>query len=155
MLHSAAELRRVVRMQSDRRVHVGVPIGERQRGLRGFEIGADAHHPLHARGARPLDVLVAARELQVAVGVDPHRSSVSLRGNSGSPFSSVAPAGNCPHAAAAGTRWSSGRPGRPSRRHNSAAAFGNHRRREQRDDAQRFETVAEHLRDRGRVALLC
>ena len=47
-----------------------------------------------------------------------------LRGNSGSPFSSFAPAGSCPHAAASGSRWSSGRPGRPSRRHSSAAAFG-------------------------------
>ena len=48
----------------------------------------------------------------------------SLRGNSGSPLSSGAPAGSRPHAAASGSRWSSGRPGRPSRRHSSPAAFG-------------------------------
>ena len=48
----------------------------------------------------------------------------SMRGNSGAPFSSGEPAGRRPHAAASGRRWSSGRPGRPRRRHSSAAASG-------------------------------
>ena len=87
-------------------------------------------------------------QLQVTVGVDPRDRSldVSLRGNSGAPFSSGEPAGSCPHAAASGSRCVLG----PARQPEAAPQLGrrvrDHRRREQRDDAQRLEAVAEHLR---------
>ena len=148
------------------RVHVGVPRRELDRLLRRLEVGADAHHPLDARVARPLHLRVgvvgvkrasADLELEVTVRVDPrgHVSlHVSFRGNSGSPFSSVEPAGSSPHARRVGQALVLGAAGQAEAAPQLGRRVRDHRRREQRDDAQRLEAVAEHLRDRVGVARL-
>ena len=76
---------------------------------------------------------------------------VSMRGNSGAPFSSVEPAGRQPHAAASGSRSSAGAAGKAESSPQLRRRARDQRRRQQRDDAQRLEAVAEHRGDRGGV----
>ena len=122
-------------------------------------------HTIHSTpaGPGPVQDRVRRRGLgrQVAVAVDPHlrpRSGGhgrSMRGKSESPFSSRLPAVSTrPQTAASGSRWSSGAPASPSRRQSSDAACGITGDGEQRDDPQRFETVAEHRGGRRGVACL-
>ena len=156
MVPLRAELRRVVRMQADRGVHVGMPVGERQ-SPPATSRGRCRRRP-STRPPRRAPAPRARRRPRAAGGSGsrPTRASahVSLRGNSGSPLSSVAPAGSRPHAAASGSRSSSGRPVSPSRRHSSAAAFGITGDASSATIAQRLETVAQHRGDRVGVALL-
>ena len=160
--HSAPSFDASCGCRPDRGVHVGVTVGEVERRLRRLEIGADAHHPLDARGRAPrVDVLVAARRAAGGSGSRPTArrpprgiSVVLAAGRAARPSRASRPraaAPTPPRRAAAGPRVG---PGSPSRRHSSAGGVRDHRRREQRDDAQRLETVAEHLGDRVRVALL-
>ena len=122
------------------------PAGRRQ-------VGADAHHRHDPGRPGPRTRASASASdrsrLQVAVAVDPaspagHAPGLDAAGRAGRPSPAACPREAEPHAAASGSRWSSGAPARPSRRHSSAARARDHRRREQRDDAQRLEAVAEH-----------
>ena len=107
-------LRRVVRVESDGGPDIGVAVGSRHRGPGRVEGRAHAHHAHHARSTGPSHGLVGlvGRDREVAVAVDPggradaHPGGVSMRGKSGAPLSSVAPAGSRPHAAASGRRSS-------------------------------------------------
>ena len=75
-------------------------------------------------------------------------------GTAARPSRAVAPAGSCPHAAAVGQPLVLGPAGQPEPAPQLGGRVRDHRRREQRDDAQRLEAVAQHRRDRVRVALL-
>ena len=117
-------------------------------------------HTIHSTPAARarVDVLVAARELQVAVGVDPAQlrpdpaSRVLAREQRLALLERSRPraAGPTPPRRA-GARPRAG-PARPSRRHSSAAAFGITGDASSATIRSDLETVAEHRRDRVGVA---
>ena len=77
-----------------------------------------------------------------------------MRGKSGSPFSSDVPDGPSTPRRRVGQTLLLGRAGSPSRAPEGSRGVRDHRRREQRDDPQRLEAVAEHRGGRVRVARL-
>ena len=163
--HSSSSLRRVVRMQADRRVHVvGCAIGERRAPACDVSRSVPTHtiHSTPAARARSTCASASATSNRVSPSSSCRWQCASTQavtrplsaGTAASPFSSFAPAGKQP----------------PRRRGRHPLVFGpagqtepapqlgrrvrDHRRREQRDDAQRLEAVTEHARDRVRVARL-
>ena len=152
------ELRRVVRMQPDGRVHVGVPRRERRAPRCDVARSVPTHTihstPARARARASTSLDRRPRQLQVAVRVDPARHATSLRGNSGSPFSKRRARGQLSPRRRGGQARVLGPAGQTEPAPQLARRVRDHRRREQRDDAQRLEAVAEHARDRGGVARL-